>query len=882
MNIELYINNRLCDIESPEKLGITLKRVFINSSELNVKDAQKSYNISLPATRVNNEIFNYANVEETQGKFKIYGDARLYVNGVLILDGKFRLSEITKDYYRGNLGVPAPLTVKDVFGETMMNQAGRWPVEYNGIDSISETNKKDNPDCIFPFVLYGLLNKYDPTGKYYSDIQDEKGNKISYKQIYDGNVMNSIKDFPPSMNCIKMLENIFNNAGYTLNGSAIKDERLRNLYVSYKNPSTHEAVWGVDKTKISGTWTNYGTRLDGFGNSVIDHHYIHIPGDSDDGYITGDMLNSRLTRTSNVLDPGMNITTVRTRDGMLNTFKVPHSGLYKLFFKAKFRQGTSGTHGTSPIVVAGKLNNQFYEIKVLRFNERDIVEQQALDNMYYRDNINQFYGTETCIFPQKHALNFIDPKVNRHLLCGISVGGEQLKEKYPQLVNPLAANEKFHNPMAITGGTSWTTRENVETSVEKEIYRAFSAVKSNSYLYGNNQFVANSFIVPLENVPSEEETKTTRTNDDTAEGQVSQVVWLEKDEILTIVSVTPFNRKDNIWNHHYVDFELSLTPFKKNKNWITVDTYGKGDISNPMNWEDEPDYKEGEMDLAAFLPGEVKINDWVDNFCKAFNLELINKGNKIFELNIKRNGIVSDGATLIDLDHRTSIMQRRNESLKLPQLYEIGFTIDTSEEGYFRTMEKNENDEPITNSGIDGKGRFYTGSNETSALSQTSSFSYCWYKDLFDDQGKPLITVPVISDHEIWDNDYDYLEMMGKTFYDKAQRFWYKNGTFNVKVGEKSMSVALVTNEYNMDDKSLSLDYFDMPGSIMRNFFLILADSNNNYTSVGCYLTAAEYALLGESLIKFNGDIYNVAEIDGYDPLGYNPCTLKLIRKLIE
>ena len=87
MNIELYIGDRLCDIGNPENLGIYLKRVFIKPSELSMKDAQKSYEISLPATPSNNEIFNYANVEEVQGKFKVYDNARLYIDGVLILFG---------------------------------------------------------------------------------------------------------------------------------------------------------------------------------------------------------------------------------------------------------------------------------------------------------------------------------------------------------------------------------------------------------------------------------------------------------------------------------------------------------------------------------------------------------------------------------------------------------------------------------------------------------------------------------------------------------------------------------------------------------------------------------------------------------------------------
>ena len=80
MNIELYINGQLCDIGNPRDLGIVLKRVFIKPSELNTKDAQKSYEITLPATPHNNEIFAHINIEEVQGKFTTYPDALLYID----------------------------------------------------------------------------------------------------------------------------------------------------------------------------------------------------------------------------------------------------------------------------------------------------------------------------------------------------------------------------------------------------------------------------------------------------------------------------------------------------------------------------------------------------------------------------------------------------------------------------------------------------------------------------------------------------------------------------------------------------------------------------------------------------------------------------------
>ena len=258
MNIELYIGDRLCDIGNPENLGIYLKRVFIKPSELSMKDAQKSYEISLPATPSNNEIFNYANVEEVQGKFKVYDNARLYIDGVLILDGKFRMSQITKDAYNGNLGVPAPKTVKDIFGETKLTENAPLKITFNdfagSINYWNEEAKDGNlPPCIFPYTLYGLLPKV---------ASSLDGNTYSDRDLWDDTVRVGIEDLPPSINVLNMLKHIFDKKGYTLTGTALNDARLNSLYMSYKNETDYVQPWNYGRQayiKLSGNWSNVKT-----------------------------------------------------------------------------------------------------------------------------------------------------------------------------------------------------------------------------------------------------------------------------------------------------------------------------------------------------------------------------------------------------------------------------------------------------------------------------------------------------------------------------------------------------------------------------------------------------------------------------------------------
>jgi hypothetical protein len=858
MKIELYINNQLCDIDNPSSFGVYLKKQFINPAELNTKDAQKSYSISLPATPNNNEIFSYVNVEEVQGKFNIYPNAKLYVRGVLILDGKFRISEITKQYYKGNLGIPAPIAISDIFGDNTMNQAGKWPCDFKGVTDITKYNEMVNAPCIFPFVLYSLLQKRDTNGNF------------SAKNVYDNTVLFGLGDFPPSVNVIQMLQKIFENAGYILRGSAITDKRINGLYVSYKNPESYQLLWGVGKMMVSGVWGNYqnGETENNYATNEVNGYNI----------VAANLFNST-TADLSIEDTGANAVKTISGDTQTITFKIPQSGLYKLEFDASIKLRDETLYNPSGLgIITGDLNNGVnseFELKVVRYSDRQKFFNEDYDNSFYKNNQNQEPNVDGSIFPQSGAVNFIDPLQNSDFICGFSFGRGIF---YP-FFNP-ASPDKNDNPMAISGGRSWSFN-NSENGTQ---FRALSAVNSPGYVTkaGSIYNPADKFIVNLENAPI----YTNQTDSKNAEGKITQVIWLEKGEQIDVVSVSPYSYSIPAWTNHEIDFTLSLEPFRPYKSWIKVNNSGDG--TEYMDYNDPSSYDQGAIDLIKFLPSGVKINDWINNFCKAFNLRLENKGPKSFELNIKGNDIAKRPSYLVDLDNLANVDQRANQSLGLPYIYKLGFTLDTGEEGYYQTME-NEIDadtgEPtgnkILDSGSGGGGNYYTGSNETNIISQTSNFSYCWYKQLLDTSGNPLVKVPVITNHDVWENDYDYEETRDSYFLDSSQRFWYRLGLFDAKINDQTdVKLAIVSNEYN-GSKRLILDYKNKQDSIMKSFFLLLVSNNNDYTIVDCYLSPEEYANLKYSLVKFNGDIYNVAEIDGYDPLARRKGTIKLIRRIL-
>lgn len=864
MKIEIYINKELCDLNSPD-ISMRFKRQFINPAELNTKDAQKSYSITFPATPRNNDIFSYKNVEEVGDKFKIYDNVEVYIGGVRVFNGKFRLSETTRDYYRGNLGVPAPITIKDIFGETLMSQAGKWLLPFDGTDDLSvynnngydnEGNLKYNlgeiSPMIFPLVLYGLLPK------------NAKDNIYTAKNVYDDSVRLALDDFPPSVNVIQMLKKIFDNARYELTGSAMNDERLKNLYVSYKNPNDYELQWGVGKIELHGQWQ---TLKNGSKETKIK---INSSGRKR-GIVN--FFDSENNTFQVKIDKGNNI----TNEGNRIFFRVPVTGLYKVYFNATCIMLDEEAGGFPTVVRAGDLNGVHTEIKILRNFDNDL-DSVVFDNTFYKNNIDQEVGSAGALFPRYREVNFIDPLQNKDIVSGFAYG----KYDDAKYINPLDPDSC--NPMAIKGGYSWSYRDTENGTTD----RAYSATQSPGYVHADSTEPT----PPAMKVELNRNTYAARDGNEIATGEIYQLIWLEKGERLDIVDVSIADSavfEPHIIYNHQVNYILEVEPFQHYLAWLKMDSDGSS--TEPMNWDAESTFKTGEIDLMKFLPSEVKVNDWIDNFCKAFNLRLENKGLNQFELNVKNTEVINRISNIIDLDKKASVEHRTNQPLGVPYLYDLGFTIDNNEEGYIETMQVDATTgERILNTGTTGGGKFYTGSYETNTIQQTSTFSYNWFKKIYGNEEdaknetNEIASIPVITEHDIWENDYDYAELMSNVYYDKSQRFWYKAGVKefvlnNIDGVDVKADLALVTNELKGKNR-LILDYENKQDSIMRTYFLLLTNSRN-YTLIDCYLSPEEYTKLPYSLVKFNGDLYHTAEIDGYDPTGRNIGTIKLIKRIV-
>lgn len=361
------------------------------------------------------------------------------------------------------------------------------------------------------------------------------------------------------------------------------------------------------------------------------------------------------------------------------------------------------------------------------------------------------------------------------------------------------------------------------------------------------------------------------SSDWNGQGYAAAVVWLEAGELLTIASVTSEGRyrRDGMhstygWVNHEVAFSLDVEPFKVNPDWLKVDLAGRGTAA--MDWNDAPDFDIDSINLIGFLSSGMKADDFIDNFCKAFNLRLSQSGPTTFALDVKQSKRAVS-SQYVNLDGVASVRDKANTSLGLPSLYRLGFTVDVEEEGYVRT-------------GQDGGGQYATGTVEENEIEQKTSFSYCWYKNIT--KGGVALPLPVISKNEVW-LPGSYPAQMAKRYTDQAYRFFYFDGLLNAlgatfDFNGVDLQLAKVSNTLAGVSE---LSYENKRLTILDNYFTILINGSSHYTEVEGYITPIQYAQLnGSVMAMFNGDLYFIAELGGYDPTGRNKTKLKLIRKI--
>ena len=913
-NIELYINGALCD--TGDDFNVRLNRQLIVPSGLNTKNAQYSYTLSLPLTPANSKLFGYADVEETKNKFSRRYTAELIVNSHLVFKGNFRLSEITPDSFKGNLYLPAPSEIKAIFGSKKLNESP--PLYLSGftdpLTAINRINKDaatQTQECIFPMVLYGII----PKDKVSDEHDRHHWNADSY-WTYDRLL--------PSPNVLRMLKHQFNSRGYQLNGNVFDDECLTSLYMSYHNPPEYRKEWNwgdINHFSITGKWANYKKSEEGVFSY---ENEINLSENEYGKFFSTNLLNAGYTEITKKTDTGSNIETEEassvhnSKTFGYNRYRlsIPMDGYYKIALSADFGLAEEiefngdgypiGFYGHNPdtgTLFTGvkqyyhnpghtdNYDNTFdrkrYEIQLLRNFAGENFNGEAISGYYNAPQFNQDGFTDSGsyprYYPQAKGALMVDSGVNPNFICGLHWGANDTD------FNPADTDERC-NYMIVTNGQSWDSSKKTDDRI-RCAYNSYGTDGSDENYWRYDSYSSYSPVKARcgRIKGAENKNAISQTGNLSGKGYAECVIWLKRGEEITLNFV---GDRADLWQSEEhktrdtpvplssVAFDLTVTPFHPDQEWCNFDIYGNYNAVNPLRLTDSP-YPSGKIDLVRFLPSDISIDEFIDNFCKAFNLLLTQTGEKSFSLNKKENKsrITPE---CVDLDLYADVQERTNRPLELPARFEIGFAINTEEEGY-ATAATNTNGKRD-----DGGGHFTTKALGGETIEQQSNFSYNWFKEVVFDERNKTFAIPVISKEEVWKwdstlNDYTMTlgKAMEKSYTDLPIRFWYYGGQlpFPVKMdetAEAALQPALVSNTL---PEKMTLCYENRPQTILTTYFSIATDADSHYTEVECYLTPEEFDKLnGARQVKFNGDRYYISEICGFDPLGKSKTKLKLIK----
>lgn len=370
--------------------------------------------------------------------------------------------------------------------------------------------------------------------------------------------------------------------------------------------------------------------------------------------------------------------------------------------------------------------------------------------------------------------------------------------------------------------------------------------------------------------------------------RVSGVVYLHKNDKLEIMGV-----RRGYWN----DEEAQRYKYTANIS-LEIEAISPENIyklkSSDFTWNSSTRFPT-QLNLFNFTNNETKISDWLKNIAEAFNLEYVFDGTNV-DVNVNK-GIKKDISYSVDIDDRVNSDEAESEYISYPREMSVRYKIDTDEHGFYNSVPlEHINDDDWKNWGDSG----YTiiqlndDSYETSNQNKSTNFSYTWYDNFqFNRSGQNQIgiSIPVISNEEYMIDNYDYENSMAHRGYNLPQRFWFRGNSFGVQVPTENdytiSSNSVITRNnvslYSVKNQKnrINLSYKDTEISLVTEYFNIHPMLSSNYVIVDVYLTPEEYKLIKDgATVHFDDDIYYVSEIQGHDPSGSNPTTLKLIKKV--
>lgn len=922
-NLKIYCNNILLDVS--DDTSLRLNKVLADPTKMNSRESEYSYSVDLPASPANNRCFGYANHLNVSAKFSKRLPCKVYSGEILVFEGTLLLQSFSapEQTYSANLVSIKVNTVEDIFGETTMYDL-QWYEPYDGAPTINSVNEDKDSDVYFPIVAYGVFEK----NPYFSD---EVASDYTDRLLLDNTTLFFHETFLPSVRWLSAVERCFRQKGYNLTGDIYQDQWLRNLYLSVSLPNEQIPVYNLANPKIgsvdvSVNWTNIKqtgttTVIDSGINQTLDYPYALLRpgrgyGGMQLGNTAGPIFHWNEIEHYNVFNGTVteNIQSYMFDEGE-QCVVVPADGAYRIDLEVTATLDTTFNNGqikgeqeyytsessetylitaqqsiteTCPIEIQLVRNvvNGDANIELIKGKHNIVYTQSGASGATTADTLTCYpheclYNTSPCptkydstpykSTPFKTPLGYIykdgdvmayDPYVSENFICGFSsYGGGTMSviKNGKSWYRGEAANIKsFYN----NAGYTWMDRNDGWSDTE----------------YAKNTY---------KDAPQSTVSITSSGTDRTMTGHLYCTVWLNRNDIITLNAVLRAWEKDS--EAHAGDmsnlYKVNVNARLK-MNALTPNTYERAREDN-LGYNSDSQF-DRDIRISNFLSSGTTMASFVNNFITAFNLDYQQQGNTVTLNKGKINS--SELRDFVDIDGKAAWKDSQWSKIEFPREMGVRFSDDKDSWGFWETVpHEHRNDYNWKDFGDTGYDIVQLDQNSTSTNIVSVNETYCYYQPFTlveysgeTEAGRSALNLPVIGKYSVLAEGSAYEDSMKDDSLSEKQRSWFRgyNSGKQVKIQNEDEHVTLYIPEGIYEGVENS--YHSGGSTMLTRYFNIARNVNLDKVEVEVTLTPLEYQRIANGAnVKFDGGLWQVCEISGYDVESKEPATLTLVRKEI-
>lgn len=903
-NLEIYVNGNLVDLFE-DYVNLRINNILFNPTKITANTATYSYTFNLPITKTNARIFNHINVASKSNKFNTRYNTVIYNNNVKIFEGELKIATIEDNTFKCNIFNSKVLTLDSIFGDTTMNEIS-WYIPFDGVSTINEINADDTSKVFFPLVAYSLFNKLP-------EITTESGyRKYTSKYQIDNTNQFYFNTFIPSLNLVELLKRLYEHKGYQLQGNILNDKVLNNIYLSnyiadgqdplYNYGNENIGVASFDFTFENTTNTTAIGAMD-----FIEYQLNFIPPypeasdrnnykNYDTAFVYPLMMDdSRIT-----INKTQNASKMIVNGGV----QIPADGWYEIEFNADFGvasdqanlkdvyqcTGVTYTVGTGyerkfdNVTVPYSLESMPVEMHILKYNTSDGSSDNLTHELIYKGdypNEAPWYDFLDSDFAKRvNKKGYVPESIYTNVTS--TTEGQSVTTLVDHYVNPdfvcgLSQSSASRSVAYIKDGYSYNTEDTTNVNALYNSAGYYFKVNDTYYQRDINQNT-------LEGTTT---TYCRASSSRHSSGTCRMIIKLKKNDMLVpFIQQRGYYDEDNTPICYKIDASGS---FKIRA--VAPDIIGRTSLS--YNMTSRFDY---DLNLGNFLNKDEKIQDFISNIQKAFNLSFQQVGDNVI-MNTQK--LTNDNTVPVDIDYKTNTTEAVFNEIDFPKSITVKWNIDTEEEGFYRSVEDNTTEEQMQSNNWKDYGDYgyetvkITDNTDTKEETLALQFSYNWYRpfnvynvETYENSNKLTfneLQIPIIGKTEWWIEGLDYEGYAKNDGRGLKQRFWFRGDKLDYKLplGEDEYyDITLPLPSKDIDNNTIYLNYNNSNNSLLSKFFNSSINSRSEKVEIEVYLSALEYKqLTNGSNVKFNDDVYQILEISGYDPLGYNKTKLKLMKK---